>query len=73
MSNLEHIVAEITPTNLYYISRPEVQTLNRELANFWQHLSGFQDEQMRTFLEAGYYSILVQPGLRVMSWNSNYG
>ncbi|ELU16409.1 hypothetical protein CAPTEDRAFT_213629 [Capitella teleta] len=63
---------EMYPTNLYYIDRPEIQELNTEMARYWEDLSGFTEEQLDTMAAAGYYSILVRPGLRVMNWNSNY-
>ena len=67
------LASEMYPTNLYYLPRPEIQELNKELARYWRDLSGFGEEQMRTFEEAGYYSVLARPGLRVLTWNTNYG
>ena len=73
-SKLKNIwFSETYPTNLYYKPRPEIQEYNREVAKYYQDLSGFGEEQMETFHDAAYYSVLARPGLRVMGWNSNYG
>ncbi len=39
----------------------------------WQSLANFGEEAKSTFELAGYYSTEVEPGLRVISYNSNYG
>ena len=39
----------------------------------WGPLAGWEEEQIPTFNDAGYYTQLIRPGLRILAWNSNYG
>lgn len=61
------------PTNLYYIHRPEIQEFNREYAAYWQPISNFGAQQLETLYYNGYFDMVARPGLRVISFNSNYG
>lgn len=61
------------PSNLYYIDRPETQELNREFFRAWQPLAKWTAAQEETILYAGYYTMLARPGLRILSFNTNFG
>lgn len=61
------------PANLYFAPRPQIQELHQVLRETWGVLSGWEDEQVETFYDAGYFSQLIRPGLRILSWNANYG
>lgn len=63
---------DTSPTNLYYSKRPQIQELNQAYFDMWQPVSRFTDEQRLTYLKGGYYTISVVPGLRILSYNSNY-
>lgn len=39
----------------------------------WGEMAGFGEEQLETIHKGGYFTKLVQPGFRVLSYNSNYG
>eukprot|EP00698_Gefionella_okellyi_P024910 TRINITY_DN8933_c0_g1_i2.p1 TRINITY_DN8933_c0_g1~~TRINITY_DN8933_c0_g1_i2.p1 ORF type:complete len:387 (+),score=48.61 TRINITY_DN8933_c0_g1_i2:162-1322(+) len=57
------------PANLYY--QPKDSWLTNGLADMWaEWLSPDAD---RTFRNAGFYSMLVQPGVRVLAINSQFG
>ncbi|ELT88291.1 hypothetical protein CAPTEDRAFT_206548 [Capitella teleta] len=64
---------ETYPTNMYYTDRLEIQELNEEYAKMWQDAAGFGSEQLETINMGAFYSKLVKPGLRVVSYNSIYG
>ena len=51
------------------------QEFNDEFGKMWSDLAGFQDEQRDQIDIAGFYAIDVPgfPGLRVLTYNSNYG
>lgn len=49
------------------------QELNRNLTEIWAPLSNWTDEAVETMSIAGYYVMEIQPGLKVMAINSNYG
>ncbi len=66
-------MTETFPANLYFSPRPEVQELHQVITNSWGVLSGWSEDQVATFADAGYYSQLVSPRLRILGWNSNYG
>jgi len=48
------------------------KNLTDQLTEWWTPVAGFADDQIRTMTEAGYYSISVRPGLRLICMNSNY-
>ena len=39
----------------------------------YQDLANFTEEQIATFEEAGNYITEIIPGLKIMSYNTNYG
>ena len=39
----------------------------------WGPLAGFEEEQIETLLDGGFYTTLIQEGLRLLVYNSNYG
>ena len=49
------------------------QELLHEIRLMYQDLTNFTEDQIETFEEAGYYVMEVLPGLKVLSYNSNYG
>ena len=59
----------IVSGNLYLVY---FQDMNLEFASLWTPYANFTDDQRATMTEAGYYSILVREGLRVLSFNTNY-
>jgi len=64
---------DMAPTNLYYAKRPDIQELNEAMFSHWKDLSKFTDEQKLTFEKGLYYSSSPFPGLRILSYNSEYG
>ena len=49
------------------------QELNRNITEMYAPLSNWTDEAVATMEIAGYYVMTLQPGLKVMAANSNYG
>ena len=49
-----------------------LQELNQGLSDWWTDNSRLSPEQQDTLKTGGYYSITVQEGLRVISYNSLY-
>ena len=39
----------------------------------YQDLANFTEEQGATFEDGAYYISEIQPGLKIMSYNTNYG
>ncbi|CAH1772935.1 unnamed protein product [Owenia fusiformis] len=64
---------ETYPGNLYYLPRQEIQDMNRMFTEWWRPLANFSDENVRTWQANGYYTTLIRPGLRILTFNSNYG
>ena len=64
---------ETFPTNLYHVGRQEVREFNEEMTRYWKDLSEFTPEQETTFTAGCYFSKELRPGLRVISYNTNYG
>ena len=58
---------------MYYGERPQMQQLNRNLTEMYESLSNWTDEARATMEIAGFYVMTIQPGLKVMGINSNYG
>jgi hypothetical protein len=67
------LLTETYPTNLYYPPMEETQYFNEQFFSLWGSLGGLGEEQEATILRSGYFSILAKPGLRVISYNTNYG
>ena len=61
------------PANMYFAPRAEVQELHQDFIETWGQLAGWTQEQIDTFRDAGYYTQVIRPGLRILAWNSNYG
>ena len=47
--------------------------LHKAFIDYWGPLAGFGEEQINTVRDGGYYTVLLRPGLRILSWNSNFG
>ena len=41
--------------------------------DLWKDVAKFEEEQIETMLAAGYFSVEARPGLRIISYNGNYG
>ena len=65
--------AALNPTVFRHSATDNLQDGNLDLSLLWQELAGFGREQLETFQYAAYYTTLLQDGLRVISYNSNYG
>ena len=48
------------------------QDMLDEFAEGWTELAGFTEEQQKTMRAGGFYTLAIQPGLRLISFNSNY-
>ena len=46
--------------------------MTSDFAEMWTDVAGFGPEQQETMRTGGYYSIEALPGLRVISFNTNY-
>jgi sphingomyelin phosphodiesterase len=64
---------ECYPANMYYPPREEIQELNEEFFEWWRDLADFDEDNEETVKYAGYYSRVVRDGLRLISYNSNFG
>ncbi|CAH1792334.1 unnamed protein product [Owenia fusiformis] len=64
---------EFFPTNQYYLERPEVQQLLESLSSWWSEVSDLDQTQKNNIKNNGHYTTIVAPGLRVISFNTNYG
>jgi len=64
---------DMTPTNLYYPNRAGIQELNKAMYQHWQPLSKFTDQQRQTFERGAYYTAVPFTGLRILSYNSEFG
>ena len=49
------------------------QNLNRKLAQYWQQLVPLPQSALDTITDGAYYTVPIQEGLRLVSFNSNYG
>ena len=49
------------------------QMLHQAFNEYWGPLAGFEEEQINSMNDGGYYTTLLRPGLRILSWNSNLG
>ena len=43
-----------------------------EFAEMWVDVAGFTEEQQDTMRAGGYYTIPLLPGLRLLSFNTNF-
>ena len=50
-----------------------LQYLTKQLALNWQKWADFPQEALDTIARGGYYSVKVREGLRLLSFNSDYG
>ncbi len=65
---------ETWPESEYLASLPEYQYLTKELAEYWQSwVPNFPSAALATIAEGGYYSMEIMEGLRLLSFNSDYG
>ncbi len=48
------------------------QIINAALTDMWKDLAGFEDGEEATMRDLGYYTKLIQPGLRILSINTDY-
>ena len=67
------IFAEMYPVNMYYAGHPDTEEFNKVFFDTYKDLSHFTSEQEATIKYAGYYSILIRKGLRLLSLNSLFG
>ncbi|XP_050400269.1 sphingomyelin phosphodiesterase A [Patella vulgata] len=64
---------ESFPANLYYSPLRDYQKLNKRSLHLWKKLFPLPKDQKTNIKEAAYYTALVKPGLRILSFNTNYG
>ncbi|KAL5004721.1 hypothetical protein ScPMuIL_018177 [Solemya velum] len=64
---------ESFPANLYYMGKSEYQVLNNRTVVWWKKLFEMSEEQEETIRTSAYYTTLIRPGLRILSFNSDYG
>jgi sphingomyelin phosphodiesterase len=62
---------ETFPESFYY--PPTYGNLTASLADFWQQWVELPDSALQTIRSGGYYTMLIRPGLRLMSINTDYG
>ena len=62
---------ETFPDNLYYSLKDGKFTA--EIATLWQHWVKLPDDAVMTIRSGGYYTMLIRPGLRLMSINTEFG
>lgn len=68
------VPSETWPESEYLASLPEYQYLTKELADYWQTwVPNFPSSSLETIAEGGYYSMKIMDGLRLLSFNSDYG
>ena len=58
---------------MYYTGRAEIREFNDEMITYWRTMSDFTQAEEATFRAGGYFTKLIRPGLRIVSYNSNYG
>lgn len=63
---------ETFPNSQYYRTMPSAQRLLKSLAIQWPQMFNASSEEKQTIRDHAYYSTLVRPGLRVLSFNSMY-
>ncbi|CAH1792333.1 unnamed protein product [Owenia fusiformis] len=64
---------ELFPTNMYYLPRPEVQETLEKISQWWPQVVNLSSTQVNNIKKNGYYTVLVKAGLRIISFNTNYG
>ncbi|XP_067674932.1 sphingomyelin phosphodiesterase A-like [Haliotis asinina] len=63
---------ESFPQSEYYQPHQEYKTLNLKTAEWWQQLFDIPADQLRNIQYSAYYTTLVQPGLRILTINTDY-
>ncbi|XP_046373971.2 sphingomyelin phosphodiesterase A-like [Haliotis rufescens] len=63
---------ESFPQSEYYQPHQEYKTLNIKTAEGWQQLFDIPADQLKNIQYSAYYTTLVQPGLRILSINTDY-
>ena len=61
---------EAFPDNLYY--PPTYANFTAAIADFWNRWVAFPEDASETIRAGGYYSVLIQPGLRLLSINTDF-
>ncbi|XP_041357725.1 sphingomyelin phosphodiesterase A-like [Gigantopelta aegis] len=64
---------ECFPESLYYQPRADYKNLNMKTSEWWQLLFPIPPDQLENIQYSLYYTVLVKPGLRILSFNSDYG
>ena len=49
------------------------QELTKRMAEYWQKGATLPQSAVETIAEGGYYTLLISDGLRLVSFNSDYG
>lgn len=62
---------ETFPDNFYY--PPLYGNFTAAIADFWQRWVAFPENALQTVRAGGYYTMLIRPGLRLMSLNTEFG
>ena len=62
---------ETFPESFYYA--PTYGNLTSSLAEFWQQWVKLPSSALQTIRDGGYYTMLIRPGLRLMSVNTDFG
>jgi sphingomyelin phosphodiesterase len=64
---------ETNPESEYLGTLPQYKELNEKMAGYWQRLAPLPPAALETIANGAYYTTLVQEGLRIISFNSDYG
>jgi sphingomyelin phosphodiesterase len=64
---------ECFPSNMYYPDHNDTAALHQAYIETYKDLSKLSGGQETTINTAGYYEILISPGLRLLAPNSNFG
>ena len=67
------LFSESFPTNHYKLGLAESREFNEGFTEWWKGVSRFTPEQEATIRKGAYYTILARPGLRILTYNSQYG
>ena len=62
---------ETFPESFYY--PPRYRNLTDALAEFWQRWVELPENALQTIRAGGFYTMLIRPGLRLMSINTDFG
>jgi sphingomyelin phosphodiesterase len=64
---------ESYPESEYIGTLPQYQELTKRMAEYWQRGATLPQSAVETIAEGGYYTLLISDGLRLVSFNSDYG